>query len=319
MSGRLQFASALAVATGLLALPAAGRAQALARAVRVTADNDYFNFWLPPGQRPDDNYTQGARVTWDAAGAPAVARRLLCRAARACGSTLEVGQEMYTPTVDAPTPLAGERPYAGWLYGRAMAVGADPRMRRSAGVTIGVTGAPSLAGPAQETFHRLIPGFRRPLGWAHQLPTELAFALRAEQAWRVAASGSAGRHADLVPGVDATAGTLRTAFGAGARARIGTGLAHPWLAPDFPDRAALYLVVGARGEAVARDLFLDGSTFRGSPRVERTRLVGEWERGMGAHVGRLALEYRAVTRGREYTTGPQSHTYGAISVGWIVR
>jgi hypothetical protein len=92
-------------------------AQDLSRSMRIVADNDYFIFWVPPDRRSDDNYTQGLRVSWDPVGAPALARRLICHTMSSCGSQVEVGQEIYTPTKDAPTPLPGERPYAGWLYG----------------------------------------------------------------------------------------------------------------------------------------------------------------------------------------------------------
>lgn len=308
----------MATVAALAGAPPAA-AQALARTVHIVADNDYFTFWRAPHRRADDNYTQGARVTWDAAGTPGIVRRLVCPHGRSCGTAFEFGQEMYTPTLDAPMPIPGERPYAGWLYGRATVVGGTARTRRSLGVTLGVTGRPSLAAQTQEAFHRLVPGFRRPLGWAHQLATEPAFALRAEQTWRIAPPGPGGRVADVVTTADAAIGTLRTAAGAQGRARLGAGLAHPWLAPAAPGRWSVYLFAGARGEAIARDLFLDGSTFRSSPRVTRAMLVSEWERGVGARIARLTTEYRAVSRGREYRTGPREHTYGAMTLSWAIR
>ncbi|HEX5831747.1 MAG TPA: hypothetical protein VFY16_12250 [Gemmatimonadaceae bacterium] len=32
--------------------------------VRLTAENDYFDFFVPPGQRPDYEYTHGTRITF---------------------------------------------------------------------------------------------------------------------------------------------------------------------------------------------------------------------------------------------------------------
>ena len=314
-----RFAPALALLGAVSASPDAAAAQDVARAVRLTADNDYFTFWVPPARRADDNYTHGARVAWNPAGAPGLARRLVCPARRACAMALEVGQEMYTPVIDAPTPVSGERPYAGWLYARPDAVGADRRRRRTLALTVGVTGPAALAGTTQTAIHRQVPRFRQPLGWAHQLPTELTVAIRAEQAWRIAGRGMAGRLADLLPSVDAVVGTPRTLAGAAVRARAGVGLAHPWLAPAAPGRLAAYAFVGARGEAVAHDLFLDGSTFRRSTSVARSPAVVEWERGAGLRVGRLALEYRAATRSREYETGRRSHSYGTLGAAWVVR
>lgn len=129
--------------------------QELARGVRVTAENDYFNFWLPPGERSDDNYTQGLRVSWEA-GVPLFVRRFVCHDVQACASTIEIGQEIFTPTDDAASPIPGQRPYAGCLYARATALAATEGTRRSLGVTVGVTGVPSLAAQTQEIFHQLV-------------------------------------------------------------------------------------------------------------------------------------------------------------------
>ncbi len=290
-------------------------AQELTRTVRLTVDNDFFNFWRPPLQRPDDNYTQGARMAWDLASTPRFARALLCPSGVACGTTVEIGQEIYTPSTDWPAP--GERPYAGWLYGRVEVRGGRPRMMRRLDITVGVTGPPSLAEAAQTSVHR-IAGFRQPVGWEHQLPTEVGIGVRASQSWRITPPGEAGHMVDLVPTVRATAGTVRTAVAVGARARVGPRLPHPWLMSEFAD-VAPYGFVGIEGEAVARDLFLDGTVFRPSMRVQRAGLLAEWEWGGGLRLRRFCLEYRAVTRTREYASGPRSHTFGSVAASWRLR
>jgi lipid A 3-O-deacylase len=301
-----------------LACPALADAQndTLARSVRITAENDYFDFWRPPGRRPDDNYTQGARVAGDAVHVLPVVRRLVCYLRDACGSTFEVGQELYTPTHDSADPLPGERPYAGWLYARATAHGVTPRQRRSFDLTLGVTGPASLAAQTQDAFHAWIPGFRRPLGWSHQLPTELAGALSVEEAGYVAAGSRAQQWVDLAAAAHATLGTLRTAFGLNARLRVGVNLTHPWLVAPAHDWWEAYALLGGETEAVARDLFLDGSTFRRSIHVRREPIIGSWERGVGVRLWRLGCEYRAVTQSREYRTGPVTHPFGSVSVAW---
>jgi lipid A 3-O-deacylase len=299
----------------VLTLFSAGRCdgQVLARGIRVTEQNDYLDFWLPPDRRPDDNYTQGVRIAWDSEHTIPLAKRLLCGTRAACGSAFEVGQEMYTPTTDD-----GSRPFAGWLYLRADAVAATERSRRIVSVTVGVTGSPSLAAQTQEMFHRLVPGFRRPTGWERQLPTEVDGALRVEEAWRLHSAAPVAHEADLIPWASATVGTLRTSIAAGARARVGLGLSHPWLTDPNVKRCEAYVFVGGQIEAVARDLFLDGDAFRRSSRVEREALVPNRELGVAARCRRLALEYRAVTQGKEYSSGPSTHPFGSIAVTWWI-
>jgi hypothetical protein len=294
-------------------------AQELARATRVTEENDFLDVALPAHGRPDDNYTQGLHLSRDVAGVPSFVRRWMCPARHACASTLELGQDMYTPTEDAPQPIPGQRPYAGWLYVRASTAAATVHTRRTIGITLGVTGRASLAEQTQAAFHRLIPRFRRPLGWSHQLPTEPDVAIDAESAWYVSAPGRAARWADVVPTAHATAGTLRTALGVGGRARVGFPLTHPWLVNTSARAWEVYVFVGGQLQAVGRDLFLDGSTFHRSVRVAREPLVSDWERGIGVRLWQLGVEYRVVTQGRRYRDGPVAHPFGGITITWWTR
>jgi lipid A 3-O-deacylase len=291
-------------------------AQELARTARLTVDNDYFAFWQPPRQRPDDNYTHGMRIAWDIDRTPAFARKLVCPPGFACGTAIEIGQEIYTPIFDYDVHVDGDRPYAGWLYARVQIRGGASTVLRTAEGTLGITGPPSLAEAVQNGFHRLVPEFRRPEGWARQLPAEPSFAVRASQSWRIAPA-SVERIFDVVPSVSGQAGTLRIAAAAGARARIGLPLSHPWLESDSGGLAP-YAFVGLRTEVVARDLFIDGTLFRRSFRAKRTSLRAEWEIGAGLRLRRFSLEYRAVTRTREYDFGamPSRHTHGSVALGW---
>jgi lipid A 3-O-deacylase len=299
--------------------PTLAMAQELAKSIRLAADNDYFNFWLPPRERSDDNYTHGMRIEWDIARSPRLIRRFACPSGASCGTTIEVGQEIYTPEIDAPWPIPGERPYAGWLYARVAVRGGRSNTLRSLEGTIGLTGPPSLGESTQNGFHRLIPEFRTPLGWEYQLPSELAFALRASQSWRGRPGHGGGREwVDVIPTLSAGVGTLRTAAAGGVRVRAAAPLRHPWLRSEGA-RFSPYGFVGVRGEAVARDLFLDGTAFRDSITVTRKALVTEWERGVGVHLARFALEYRAVTRSEEYASARDRHTYSSIVAAWTLR
>ncbi len=69
-----------------------------------------------------------------------------------------------------------------------------------------------------------------------------------------------------------------------------------------------------RGEWVARDLFLDGNTFRRRAWVDRRRSVGEVEAAVGLRRGRWAAEYGFVVRSREYEAQPEGHRRGSLRV-----
>jgi lipid A 3-O-deacylase len=286
--------------------------QALARSGRLVEENDSFGPFKPT----DDNYTQGLRLAWDAFGVPAVARRLICRRQPACGSSLEIGQEIFTPTEDDSFPIPGQRSFAGWLYARGDVVAATRTMRRDLALTVGVTGPASLAELIQNGFHRDFSPERVLLGWKYQLPTEPDMAVQFTQAWYLAPPGAGAGWTDLVPTAHATLGTLRTAAGAGGRLRVGFDLDHPWLVDATPHNFSAFAFVGANGEAVGRDLFLDGSTFRLSLRRDHRPRVGNWERGVGVRVARVGIEYRVVTLSKEYAAGPATHSFGGITLTW---
>src|SRR5512143_3331142 len=127
-------------------------AQQLAKAVRISDDNEYFNLWIPPIDRPDNNYTQGLKVSWPASSVPSFGRTIVCRRVAACGLNIEIGQEMYTPTFDSPTPEGGARPYAGFLYSRFALRAAERHSSRAVTIVVGLTGEPSLAETTQILF-----------------------------------------------------------------------------------------------------------------------------------------------------------------------
>jgi hypothetical protein len=207
-----------------------------------------------------------------------------------------VGQEIYTPLHDAPEPLPGERPYAGWLYASVTAEETRPGLRRAATLQLGVTGPPSLAGPAQTGLHR-VAGFDLPLGWDHQLAFEPGVVLRYGESHTVSAD-VAGVLAEAGPEWEVALGNVLTGAHAGIHAKVGGG--------------GVYAIAGARGEWVGRNLFLDGNTFRTSPRVEKHPFVAQAELGAGARLGRLGVEYRATFRGREYRTQERPHPWASV-------
>jgi hypothetical protein len=217
-----------ATLASLMVLGRPVEAQELARTARITLDNDFLNVWQPPRERADHNYTHGLRLTWDLARAPEFARRLVCTSG-ACGTTLEIGQEIYTSTLDWFWYVEGERPYAGWLYGRVDVRGGDRATLRRLGLTVGVTGPPSLGEAAHTAVHETFADFKPRVGWVDQLPTEIAFAALASHSWRLVPNGAAARFVDVVPTVAGTLGTLRTSAEAGMRVRLGAPLTHPWL------------------------------------------------------------------------------------------
>lgn len=316
-----------AVLALVLAL-AAAPASAQVRATRLTLDNDTYDFWIPVAARPDWDYTNGVDLSVEVAGGPLWARRIAPHAGGCAGAespdtactttTFAIGQKLFTPRVDSTAPVPGERAYAGWLYLSATGRVATSARQRSVVAEAGVTGPPSLGKAIHTGWHRLA-GFREPRGWDNQLRFEPGIVVRYEESVLAAASAGGVRVATLVPEWGADAGNVHVGAHAGLALRAGYAVPHPWsrAADHAAGPVSVYGIATVRGDAVARDLFLDGNG--GSPRVRREPFVRQRELGAGARLTGVTLEYRAITQSRQYRTAPASHTWSTFELTYRVR
>jgi hypothetical protein len=287
----------------------------------LRTDNDAFDFWMLPWNRPDDEYTSGVHITYDGGDAPWWARAFLsgdgactarsrsCRSARA-----ELGQDIYTrdATLRDTSVVDHARPSAGWLYLSQSARSLRDDRSDEVTFTLGVTGPPSLARLTQRIAHNAAPTFNRPTDWSRQIDFEPGVIVRYEQRRRLGAElGAMGF--DVVPRAAASLGNVLTSAEAGVQVRTGWHLQHPWLPED--GGASVALVGGISGRAVARDLFLDGNTFRDGPRVGHEPFVGSGELGIELRYRALSLAYRAVSDTRAYAAGPRWHPWASMVGG----
>ena len=301
---------------------------------RLRLDNDAYNFWIHPGHRSDEEYTNGVVASLETLRGLAWGRRLGggapgCGAGHAQGgrclsTTVSLGQDIYTPNLGrAPflTPdWEGERPYAAWLYVGATGRSAAARSLREVDIQLGVTGRPALGSLSQSIAHWVNRRYTTPAtGWETQVGFQPGLQLGYRHAI-LAMRGHAGSKAviDLVPSAAAVVGTVRTQAHVAAKLRLGYNLSHPFDPRRWRTRTPLEYFVSAAGKAelVARDFSLDGSLLGQGRRVERLAGVREYAFGAGLRMQRLFLQWEATTRSKAYTTGPALHAYSAMSAGW---
>ncbi|MBV6520665.1 MAG: hypothetical protein MNPFHGCM_00783 [Gemmatimonadaceae bacterium] len=282
-----------------------------------------------PAHRPDEEYTNGVRVTlhtWSAPwwGKAFASRTPDCSAGRRDGfcrlTSVTLGQDIYTPRLDR-TPFTvpnweAERPYFGWLYLEGKGMLASERTLRTTTATVGVSGKPSLGHTVQSLFHTINRRYTRDAnGWETQIGFEPGVGLAHRVDVVALRGGPPGNGVfDLTAGAGAALGTALTAADAGGTIRLGAHLPHPWQPRAWETQPAwsAYAIAGGRVAYVARDMSLDGTLLHPERRVERVPAVGEYQFGVGMRIRQLQLEYRAVTRTREYATGPGHHTYSTM-------
>jgi hypothetical protein len=85
---------------------------------------------------------------------------------------------------------------------------------------------------------------------------------------------------------------------------------------DFSPAAGFgwYLFAGIEGRAVARNIFLDGNTFRDSRSVDKKHLVGDLQFGFVLDWSDVRLGYTHVLRTREFRTQETMNGFGSLSL-----
>jgi lipid A 3-O-deacylase len=237
------------------------------------------------------------------------------------------GQSMFTPNdITVANPPLTERPYAGWLYGTFGVGRGSGKQLDLLALTLGVVGPASLAEQTQKLVHKAI-GSPEPQGWSTQLGNEPGFVLNWQRSWRglVEAKGG-GVRMDLTPHVGAAAGNVFTYAYSGATLRLGEKLPNdfgpPRIQPSLlgsgefspAGRFDWYFFGGVEERAVARNIFLDGNTFRHSRSVEKLPWVSDLQYGFVFDWPAVRLSYTHVKRGREYRTQTGGDDFGALTV-----
>lgn len=304
----------------------------------IQLENDFF------GGRTDRHYTHGTRLSclsdslqWFETLADQLPWFSLEEAKATGKGPLEararvtLGQNIYTPeNLSTTTLIEEDRPYAGWLYLGFGLVGNQGNHRYDKiELEIGMVGPASGAEDIQTSWHRRF-GFQRPNGWHHQLKNEPGINLYYEQARRYApySFGDSGLKGQLTPHFGFALGNVFTYAAGGLTARIGNRLEQdfgpPRIRPSlagsglyrYSSDFSWYLFAGLEGRAVARNIFLDGNSFRDSHSVDRRAWVGDLQAGLVVQYKRLRVAYTQIFRSREYHGQDHPDRYGALNLSW---
>ena len=218
--------------------------------------------------------------------------------------SIDISQSIFTPrNTQLSQPSPRDRPYAGYLNATLGLLHDTDETRSLLALSLGVVGPSALGRVVQNGSHDII-GDTPNRGWSSQLKDEPAIELLAERTFRLPITRFYGLETDALPALTAGVGTVRDYVQAGVSFRLGQGLNSDFGAPRIrpgmsgsdayvPNRPfAWYVFAGADGQGIARDLFLDGSTFRGrSPSVTKRPYLGELQLGLAAMFYGLRLTY----------------------------
>jgi hypothetical protein len=249
---------------------------------------------------------------------------------------LSIGQNIYTPSdTNTTASLPMDRPYAAWLYLGACFQSYRPARAAAAGphlfalldtleLTLGMVGPDALGRQIQNGFHHLI-GAASANGWNHQIHDEPGLNLVYQRKFRFATPHARdGWGADFIPHAGMSLGNVFTYLNAGAEIRagwrlaadFGTDLIHPSGDSNSPRRPpfSVFLFAATDGRAVARDITLDGNSFRDSARVDKRPLVADLFGGVAIGTTNWQLTYTENLRTREFDGQQKPAVFGSVSI-----
>ena len=244
-----------------------------------------------------------------------------------------LGQQIFTPADRKRTTLdPNDRPYAGWLYAGFGYHTQTQMQMNSFEVNLGVVGPAALAQEAQDFIHDL-RGFEHFNGWDHQLKNEPGLQLVYEHKYRWMRQPLAHRweHEAILHG-GGSLGNVATYLNAGIEYRIGKHLPHDFGTsalrpggdnsvpssgdPRFRHDWGIHAFASLDGRYVARDIFLDGNTWRDSHSVDREPWVADIAFGVAATLERWKLSYARIYRTRQFDQQNDSHNFGSMAISY---
>jgi len=247
---------------------------------------------------------------------------------------VSLGHSMYTPDdTDAVELVPDDRPYAAWLYFgfsvHSVYESAKGAARQDVfSLEAGIVGPSALGEEIQNAYHKLI-GVDLSNGWDHQLKDEPGLKLGFVRKWRSAHADVSddGRYeTDVIPHLAVTLGNIATDVSIGGLVRLGQNLQDdfgpPRIRPGLPGSEKFgrtgaldwYVFAGGELRAVARDIFLDGNTWKDSHGVDREPFVVDLQTGFSLRFDRYRLTYTHVFVSPEFTQQSQWDQYGALTL-----
>ena len=248
---------------------------------------------------------------------------------------LSLGQNIYTPeNTETTAPQPGDRPYAAWLYTGvsfhnyrpSINAYGDRRIPRLdiLEINLCVVGPWALGRQIQNGFHDLI-GVEHAEGWDNQLKNEPGLNLIFERKWRFRTGDLESDWAlEVIPHVGFCLGNVNTQANAGLEVRagfrlpldFGTSLIRPTgdSNPLYRSSFNAFVFVAGDGRAVARDITLDGNTFRDGPSMSRENWVADTAYGFGFGGQRWQVVYTQAYRTKEFERQQDGQEFGSLSM-----
>lgn len=303
--------------------------------ISLSVENDVL------GGGTDQYYTSGVRLTYFNVNTPVppvvdeMADAIPSFDLNETTSTFfTLGQNIYTPeNIEVSANQEDDRPWAAFLYGSVGLATLEDNHIDELEVTLGVVGPEALGEQSQKFIHEHITDSPTPRGWTNQLDFEPGLIVSAQRRWprfyRHDFDTALGDYRfQIEPNVNVSLGNIYTYAGGGFAFSFGPDVEiiqdkPPRVRPAMPGSGYFetpeegwgwLIFAGLDGRAVARDIFLDGNTFKESHSVDKKYFVGDASAGIAFTYDQYRLSYSINARSKEFDGQEDPSVFGSLTL-----
>ena len=234
--------------------------------------------------------------------------------------------QIYTPEdLKNPDIIEDDRPYAGYQYIKTSLHRADLEQLQTVSFQIGFIGPDTKMQQVQNGVHSVI-GSPYANGWDHQLENELIVQLNYSYRKFI----DLDKKGVLLPEVGFELGNasikgygmLLYRYGNDIRSDFGSTLMDNTDYYKIPRKKLMKqkwryaLQLSLKTNFIARDIFLDGNTFRTSHSVEKENFTAEIGYGVDIGYKRWSFGYLRKHLSKEFKTQNRYHSYGSLIISY---
>ena len=235
-----------------------------------------------------------------------------------------LGQTMVTPEdITAEVPDPNDVPYSGLLFFNNTYIHAQENKADKYTLIVGVVGPDSGAEQSQKFVHKAI-GSDEPKGWDYQLKNEIVFQLERGRIWRKWLTPET-KTMDAIFLADLNVGTIEASASTAVFLRAGQDMDHTYVTPSLRGtrtsnpisaNGGWFVYAGLEAKYIARQIFIDGNTFRDSPSAELDHTQFTLSLGLTYSWQRVSISF-ASENSNIFEDNPEALArYGSFTFAW---
>jgi len=239
--------------------------------------------------------------------------------------------QLYTPEdFENPNLIEDDRPYAGYMYLQLGLYKSLNNTLTSLNIQVGIVGPSSQMESVQKIIHDLI-GSPEPMGWQYQIKDEPIFQLNFSQKkyYNLDNIFGFGYNSSILPEYGFDFGNASTKLYVSTLFRWGKGVPHDYGAYTIDNTSyskiplksevvhynkkwKYYFNFSLKTNLIAKNIFLDGNTFKESHSVRKNYFTLETGYGLSFVYDHFSIDYLRRHTSKEFQSQKKLYSYGSL-------